>query len=100
MIRCVDGGRTPTQGSKAIAGGLAGLSVAWLAFMPWLLVPMSWLFVTGYVIWKLIAGGSDEPNAGVMLGGFIAIVALLTVALGAAIRAVGRGFAPKRGPRK
>jgi len=92
----VDPEANEPQGSKAIAGGIAGLATAWLVFFPWLLVPLSWLFVSGYVVWKLIAGGSDEPSAGVMLGGFVALVTLLSVGLAGAIWAVGRGFAPKR----
>lgn len=96
MIRGVDPKNDEPQGSKAVAGGIAGLATTWLAFMPWLLVLIGWLFVSGYAIWKLVSGGSDEPSAGVMLGGFMAIVALLALGLAGGIWAVGRGFAPKR----
>jgi hypothetical protein len=87
---------TKSQGSKPVAGAIAGLATAYLTFLPWLLVPISWLFLSGYVVWKLIAGGSDHPSAGVVIGGFVCLVGLLTLALAGGIWAIGRSFAPKR----
>ena len=85
-----------SQGSKPIAGAIAGLSTAYLVFLPWLLAPLAWLSLCGYVVWKLIAGGSDHPSPGVVLGVVVALVGLLTLGLAGAIWAVGRSFAPKR----
>jgi hypothetical protein len=81
--------------AKGIGVGIGIMIVAFFAFLPFVLIVMPYLFLTGYAIVRAIGPGAGE-NAVTVVVGFVVITSLLVVLFGVAIHFIGRSFTPKR----
>ena len=91
-------GRDPNEregGSNGIALAIAGISVAFLATLPFILIAFLYLFITIYAIVRAIGPGAGE-NAVVIVVGFVLITSMFAVLLGVTIHFVGRSLTPKK----
>ncbi len=91
--------RTDPQGSRGVSLAVAGMSVAYLLFLPALLTIGIYTYITVYAIVKAVDSGPDTADAGVVLIGIVGLVTLFVVLLGGGVWAVGRAADPKRRPR-
>ncbi len=93
---------TPTTGVHATGGGskgaglaVAGVIVAFLASLPFVLLASLYLFVTVYAIVRSIGPGAGENPLAIVVG-FVLITSLFAVLLGVAIHLVGRSLTPRK----
>jgi hypothetical protein len=83
----------PAAGGIGVAIGI--MIVAFFAFFPFVLIVVSYLFLTGYAIVRAIGAGGGE-NAVPIVVGFVLITSLFVILLGVGIHFIGRSFTPKR----
>jgi len=81
--------------AKGIGVGIGIMIVAFFAFLPFVLIVVPYLFVTGYAIVRAIGPG-EGANAVPIVVGFVLITSLLVILFAVAIQLIGRSFTPKR----
>jgi len=82
-------------GSNGIGIAVAGISVAFFATLPFILVAMLYLFVTIYAIVRAIGPGAGANPVPILMG-FVLITTTLIVVFAVAIHLVGRAITPSK----
>jgi hypothetical protein len=81
--------------ANGIGVGIGVMIAAYFVFLPFVLIVVAYLFLTGYAIVRAIGPGAGE-NAVPIVVGFVLITTVFVVLLGVAIHFIGRSFTPKR----
>lgn len=83
--------------NRPIAIAIAGIIVVFAGALGGLLIVLSWIGVTGYSVFKMITGGTDdEPNAAGILIGVVLLVTTLTLLMAVGIRSLGKMMEPPK----
>ena len=82
-------------GSNGIGIAVAGITVAFFATLPFILIAALYLFVTIYAIVRAIGPGVGENPVAIVVG-FVLITSVFAILFGVAIHLVGRSITPKR----
>jgi uncharacterized membrane protein YjgN (DUF898 family) len=83
-------------GSKGVAFGVAGLTVAFFVLLPAFVAVGVYTFLTVYAIVKGVEGGSDQPDATTVLVGIVLLVTLFTLLVTVGMMLIGRTADPKK----
>ena len=87
--------RVEDGGSKGVSLAVAGVIVAFFAFLPFVFLVSLYVFLTIYAIVRTIGPGTGE-NAVAIVVGFVLITSMFAVLLGVTIHLVGRSLTPRK----
>jgi hypothetical protein len=82
-------------GAKGIGFAIAGVIVAFLASLPFVLLVSLYVFLTIYAIVRANGPGAGE-NAVAIVVGFVLITSIFAVVLGVTIHLIGRSITPRK----
>lgn len=82
-------------GSKGVALAVASTLVAFFASLPFVMIVVLYLFVSGYAIANAIASGNGEDATTIVVG-FVLTISLLVLLLTATVHLIGRSLTPRR----
>ena len=83
-------------GSKGVAFGVTGLTVAFFVLLPLFVAVGVYAFLTVYAIVKGVEGGSDQPDETTVLVGIVLLVTLFTLLVTVGMMLIGRTADPKK----
>jgi hypothetical protein len=82
-------------GGKGIGVAIAGMLMLAFAAMPFLLLVMLYLFLSGYAIAHGIASGQGE-DAETIVVGFVVTTSLFALLIAVAVHLIGRSITPRK----